>query len=92
METPDIEKLAGLARIQLSESEKKALEKDFKDILAFIDQISGASVSHEEKQAGTPHNVMRPDMDAHEGGVYTDALLSAAPESKDGYVKVKNIF
>ena len=92
METPDIDKLSQLSRMRLTEEEKTTLQSDFKSILKFIDQIGEAKVSHEEKVVGVSHNVMRNDGNPHEGGVYTDALLQEAPETKDGYVKVKNIF
>jgi aspartyl/glutamyl-tRNA(Asn/Gln) amidotransferase C subunit len=92
METPDIEKLSQLARMRLADDEKTALQKDFGSILTFISQISEAKISHEKKEAGVPHNVLREDMHPHDGGTYTDALLKEAPETKDGYVKVKNIF
>lgn len=92
METPDIEKLASLARIRLSDAEAASLQKDVGSILTFIGQISEAKISIETKEAGIPHNVLRDDKDPHEGGVYTDALLAAAPESNNGFVKVENIF
>lgn len=92
MDTPDIDKLSQLARIGVPEEKKEALQRDLENILVFINQISEAKVSHEEKVVGTPHNVMRADGPAHEGGLFTDTLLQAATKTEKGYVKVKNIF
>lgn len=92
MDTPNIDTLAALARISVPKGQKQALQKDIQSILSFVGHISDAPVSHEEKEAGVPHNVLRPDTHPHESGIYTELLLKEAPEQKDGYVKVKNIF
>lgn len=92
MEIKDIESLAALARIELTEDEKQSLLKDIEEILSFVDQVQEVDVDMSaEGRLGIPHNVMREDGEPHEKGVYTRALLKAAPRTKDGYVKVKNI-
>jgi len=90
--TPDVEKLAQLARIRLTDAERLALEKDFKSILAFVGKIAEVDVDmRAEDRLGVPHNVMREDTDPHETGIYTESLLKDAPDTKNGYIKVKKI-
>lgn len=86
----DIEALSALARIKVPAGEVDALAKDIDAILSYISEIEaaggeGVSSGHEVR------NVMREDAFPHEAGAHTDALLRAAPSSKDGYLKVKKI-
>ncbi len=92
MEYSEIEKLASLSRLEMSEDEKKLLLKDFESILGYISDIQNAGASaSDEIHVGRIHNVMRPDTDAHETGVYTESLLAQMPDTKDGALRVKKI-
>lgn len=92
MDEKDVEKLAQLARIEVSEGEKEALSKDMDSILEFVGQINGAKVEIDtEGRVGAVVNAMREDGEPHESGKYTKALLDEAPEQDRGYVKVKKI-
>ncbi|MFA6445754.1 MAG: Asp-tRNA(Asn)/Glu-tRNA(Gln) amidotransferase subunit GatC [Candidatus Paceibacterota bacterium] len=88
----DITKLAGLARIELSDSEKEKLAKDVGNILGYVDQIKtvAATVSN-DKVAGDLRNVMREDVVTTETGVNTETLLAEAPARDKNYLKVKKI-
>lgn len=88
----EVENLAKLARIKLSEKEAGVLAKDLERILSFVDELKSADApSHEGVSVGAVHNVMRKDENPHEGGVHTEALLKNAPDREGDYVKVKNI-
>jgi len=92
MEYSEIEKLATLSRLEMSEDEKKLLLKDFEGILGYIADIKNAGASATDKiHVGEVYNVMRPDTDAHEAGAYTDVLLAEMPDTKDGSLRVKKI-
>ncbi|MFA5764507.1 MAG: Asp-tRNA(Asn)/Glu-tRNA(Gln) amidotransferase subunit GatC [archaeon] len=92
LEIKDIEKLAKLARIELTEDEKKKLLKEVDPILAYVAQLKEVvSVVGEEKKAGELRNVMREDVNPTETGVNTKAIIDDMPESKDNYLKVKKI-
>jgi aspartyl/glutamyl-tRNA(Asn/Gln) amidotransferase C subunit len=92
MNPRDIANLATLARMELSEAEKASLAADMKNILAFIDQIKEAEVDTSAgNRVGVVYNVFREDMNPHESGIYTEALLSAAPDREGDFVKVKKI-
>lgn len=88
----EIENLAALARIELGDEEKEKLQKDVGAILEYISQIKEAAAeSAEGVSNGAPVNVMREDTNPHESGVYTDVLLSAAPQREGDYIRVKKI-
>ena len=92
MNPQDIEKLATLARMDLSEAEKASLASDMKNILAFVDQIKEADIDMDaEGRLGPVYNVFRPDENPHETGIHTEALVSAAPDREGDFVKVKKI-
>lgn len=92
MEIKDIEKLAKLARIELTEGEKQAYLKDISAILGYVDQIKGAvAVVGEEKKAGELRNVMRVDEGANESGINTGDIVSEFPKKDGDYLKVKKI-
>lgn len=97
MELNDIKKLANLARIDMSDEEMEGLAKDFDPILKYVGQVQGALGSDENnKKDKKPddyflHNVMREDIVTNISNQYTKKILDNAPETQDGYLKVKQI-
>lgn len=94
IERSDIEKLATLARIKMTEEEAEALRADIDPILGYVSELS----SIETPVADTPAqdelpvvNVLRSDDSPHESGVFTEALLAQAPGREGNYLKVKKI-
>ena len=89
----EIEKLANLARIKLSSSEKKGLGKDIESILEYVSGIQKVSspVSDKKPDSSELINVMREDGQPHESGLYTEKILSEVPQREGDYVKVKKI-
>lgn len=91
MELKDIEKLAELSRIEMSQEEKEKILGEMDSILGFVDQIQKADVDITEREAGEVRNIMREDGEPHESGKYTEDILREAPKTRDGYVEVKKI-
>ncbi|MDD4989027.1 MAG: Asp-tRNA(Asn)/Glu-tRNA(Gln) amidotransferase subunit GatC [Candidatus Pacebacteria bacterium] len=89
--TQDIEKLAGLARIELKEEEKAKLAKEIDSILGYIDQIKLAGSKDIARVKEPVRNAFRYDTDAHESGAHTDAIVSEFPRKEGNYLKVKKI-
>ncbi len=87
----EIKHLAELARIEVGKGETVALAKDIEAILGYVTLVQKAAQGTGKPEKLALVNVLREDAHPHESGVYTDALLSAAPETEDGYVKVKKI-
>jgi aspartyl-tRNA(Asn)/glutamyl-tRNA(Gln) amidotransferase subunit C len=91
MEIKDIENLANLCRIELSNDEKKELLGEIDSILGFVDQIQKVETKDLEVEAGELRNIMREDESPYVGGEFTDDILAEAPETQDGFIKVKKI-
>ncbi len=89
MTIKDVENLAELARIELSDEEKKDLLKDMERILAYVKQIEevkvGDSKTHEELK-----NIWRED-EILPREFSRELILSQFPDTQDGFVKVKKI-
>lgn len=92
MEIKDIEKLAKLARIELTEDEKQKYLKDIGSILNYVDQIKGAvAVVGEDRKVGDLRNVMRKDDVPNTLGQNTKDIVAEFPRKENDYLKVKKI-
>jgi aspartyl-tRNA(Asn)/glutamyl-tRNA(Gln) amidotransferase subunit C len=92
MEQKDIEHLAKLSRIAVTETEATALAESISSILGYVSEIEAiTNNSMVEKKVGPLCNVLREDTDPHPPYQYTEALLSEAPKRDGQYVKVKKI-
>jgi aspartyl-tRNA(Asn)/glutamyl-tRNA(Gln) amidotransferase subunit C len=88
----DIENLSILARIEVSEEEKDALANSLGSVISYVSEISKVVTEKDPKPvAGELRNVMREDGAPRQGGGFTDAILRNAPDTEDGYFKVKRI-
>lgn len=94
----DIQKLASLSRMKLSDEELGQFTKEIESILGYVEQIKEVSATVTEagtagkKPADIPHrNILREDADDRELNPAGNVLVSAAPEAQDGFVKVKKI-
>ena len=92
MELSDIEKLAKLSRITISQEEKKGLLSDLKSILGYVGEIQKASVGERIPEAGALRNVMREDNEYSEKLATPEEILNEVPEREGNYVKVKQVF
>ncbi len=91
MTIKDVEKLALLARIDISPAEKEEFLNNLESILKYVGQIQEVSVETGDREVGEVHNVMREDTNPRESGIYTEKMLEQAPATQDGYIKVKQI-
>jgi len=91
IEIKDVEHLAGLARVAISDNEKEDFKNDLEEILSFVSQIKEASVEALTSEVGSHYNVMRKDEHPHEAGMFTEDLISAAPLRKGNHIVVKKI-
>ncbi len=90
----DIQKLASLSRIQLTEAEEVSFATEIDAILGYVDQIN--SVSAVQNDAKEPErfihrNVLRNDADDALLNPDPKILIDSAPANQDGYIKVKKI-
>lgn len=92
----EIGKLADLARIKLTEKEKKGLSRDIESILGYVSEIQKVSSDAGNARYSPPQmsgicNVMREDEEPHNSGIYTEKILGEAPWRDGNYVRVKKI-
>jgi len=89
MEIKDVENLAELARLQLTEEEKAQLLKDMGGILDYVKQIEEVEVEEENGVDGI-YNVWREDKE-EEREFSKDGIIKQFPDSQDNFLKVKKI-
>lgn len=87
----DIDKLAELSRLELSEDEKTNFETNINNILEYVGQIGEVASDGAEREVGDVRNVMREDGGVIEPGKYTEVILNEAPQREGDYVSVKKI-
>jgi aspartyl-tRNA(Asn)/glutamyl-tRNA(Gln) amidotransferase subunit C len=93
----DVQKLASLSRMKLSEEELAQFTKEIDSILGYVQQINEVSASAggahgTKKPEDIPHrNILREDVADRELLADGEGLVSAAPQSQDNLVKVKKI-
>jgi len=87
----EVQKLASLARIGLSQEEAEALSKDIESILTYIGQINELTIDTEEGTVPEHRNVFREDGEPHESGKFTELLTEAFPAREKDALKVKKI-
>lgn len=93
LERKDIDNLANLARIALSDTEKDKLQKDMESILGYVSELQNAPSLDEEHKPDDYYlrNVMREDDEAFESGLETEIILNEAPKKRDNFFVVKKI-
>ena len=89
MEIKDVENLAELAKIELSEDEKKGILKDMGGILEYVQQIEKVKVEDISPEYQLK-NVWREDK-AEERDFDKDLIIEQFPDAQDGFLKVKKI-
>jgi len=92
MNSEDIKGLAELARLELSDEDIAAYQKDFQGILDYISTINSVEIdSYDEQIRSDTTNMMRGDDVAYEPGTFTKVLLEAAPNTEGDYIRVDKI-
>ncbi len=87
----DVEHVAKLARLELTDEEKELYTKQLGDVLKYVDQMNEVDTSNIKPMAHAYEmvNVMREDEVRYD--VTKEALMSNAPEAEDGFFKVPKI-
>ncbi|OGI68724.1 hypothetical protein A2738_00240 [Candidatus Nomurabacteria bacterium RIFCSPHIGHO2_01_FULL_42_15] len=92
MDIKDVENLALLARIELSEEEKKELLSDMKGILDYVKQIESVKVEEVESEYDIKNawreDVLRPRT---KDDFSLEIIKEQFPDSEGDFLKVKKI-
>lgn len=91
----DVEHIASLARIELTAEEEKKFEKELSAILDFVEKLNEVDTAGVAPMTGGTglQNVTREDgqIDKSLEDKF-EALVEAAPEKKESWIKVKAVF
>ena len=92
MQKEAIEHIAKLARIELTQEEKDLYSKQLSDILGYINELQKLDISNvaDVGQITGLENQLAKDK-IIECGISQADLFKNAPDTKDGYIKVKSV-
>jgi aspartyl-tRNA(Asn)/glutamyl-tRNA(Gln) amidotransferase subunit C len=87
----DIEKVARLARLELSEEEKVTFGNQLEQILTYMEQLNRLDTTGVEptSHAIPVHNIFRED--EVKASLAQEEVLAIAPDEEDGHFKVPRI-
>ena len=89
--TKDIEYVAGLARLYLTDEEKKVLTPQLKDIVSYVEKLGELNTENIEPTAHILplKNVLRPDI--RKQSLDQQDALEMAPKKQDGMFRVPRV-
>ena len=90
----DVKHIAKLARLGIAEEEVGKFQKDLTAILDMVEKLKEVNVENVEptSQVTGLNSVMRADENIKCKQEGREKLLANAPETKEGYIKVKAVF
>ncbi len=93
LDKKDIQHIANLARLELTDEELKIYGSQLSDVLSYIDQLREVDVSAVEPTAQVTGliNIFREDEIEEWDEEEREAALAQAPEMEDGQVKVRRV-
>ena len=91
MEIKDVEALAKLARINLSEEEKETFAKDIGSILSYVDKIKEVATEDAQAEVGAVYNAFREDVEVEKDEKMVTEIKNQFPGKEGDYLKVKKI-
>jgi len=89
MEIKDVENLAELARLDLTEEEKRQILSDMEGILKYVKQIEEVNLEEVTPKYDL-YNVWREDV-KEERDFNKDLITGQFPDAQDDFLKVKKI-
>ena len=93
MTKEEVQHLAKLARIELSDAEVETFTTEMSAILEYVSQVKDivGDADLSTKKVGARFNIFRKDEVTNNANEYTEALLKEMPETRDRFMVVKKI-
>ena len=96
VDTATVRRIAGLARIAITDDEAARLAPELDNILGWIEQLSEVDTSGVAPMTAVIPNMLRlrddvVDADPLTGGGIRDAVLANAPEAEHGFFTVPKV-
>ena len=90
----EVQKIAQLARIEITDEEAEKYSKELSDILGFVEKLNGADTESVEPIAHITgaRNVVREDKIIEYSDETKEGIINNFPEKKDRFDKVKAVF
>ena len=89
MDIKDVEKLAELAKIELSDNEKASVLKDMEGILDYVKIVEKVEVPDVEPEYNLKNIWREDEIKMHEFS--SEIIKEQFPDAQDGFLKVKKI-
>lgn len=86
-----VQHIAKLARLELTEQETEKMQKDLSSILDYFNLLKKAKVSKKAGAAAKGNNGTREDKVVEHSSTLANTLIGASPDKKDDYIKVKQV-
>ncbi len=86
-----VRKVAGLARIAISDAEADALVPELNNILGWIEQLQEVDTSEVQPMTAVIPNTLRLREDAVTDGDIRDSVLANAPQAEHGFFAVPKV-
>ncbi len=88
----ELEHLAKLSRIKLTENDRESLVKEFDSILGYIDKLKKVNVLLDTSlRVGALRNVVKPDIVSGTNSEDRERLLREVPDREGDFIAVKKM-
>jgi aspartyl-tRNA(Asn)/glutamyl-tRNA(Gln) amidotransferase subunit C len=93
MTKEEVQHLAKLARIELSEAEIETFTTEMSAILEYVSEVKDIVAAGDQKEpvVGLRHNIFRKDEVLNEPDQYTKDILAEMPKTEGRFMVVKKI-
>jgi len=91
IDTATVKKIAGLARISVTEAEVEALVPELNNILGWVEQLGEVDVTGIEPMTAVIPNTLRLRDDVVTDGNVRDKVLANAPQAEHGFFAVPKV-
>lgn len=93
MQREDIEHLATLSRIRLTEQEIETLPKELSSIIDYVSVVSDMAADEKtsDPKVGVVFNVFRKDEITNQPNQYTEDIIKEMPSAEGRFLSVKKI-
>ncbi|NVK33240.1 MAG: Asp-tRNA(Asn)/Glu-tRNA(Gln) amidotransferase subunit GatC [Rhodobacteraceae bacterium] len=86
-----VKRVAGLARIKVSDADAERMTGELNGILGFVEQLDEVDISGVEPMTSVVEQTMKKRVDGVTDGGYADNVVKNAPMSEDNFFMVPKV-
>ncbi|SDR39554.1 Asp-tRNA(Asn)/Glu-tRNA(Gln) amidotransferase subunit GatC [Pseudovibrio sp. Tun.PSC04-5.I4] len=86
-----VKRVAGLARIKVSEEQAETMTGELNIILGFVEQLDEVNIDGVEPMTSVVEQSMKKRADGQTDGGYADKIVSNAPVTEDNFFTVPKV-